>query len=163
MPSDDEIVPSDDEIDTELALTIVGYDRSEQYPEWSNASMRVAYRAGWEDGALAERERPPAEVERLRTDSLLLGQANYLLAKIVAAANLSAIDGDDGFVESYNLPVGPIQKAIPFLNEQGIVVTEDGQICRGGGGEHDPECEDRGRYDRFEGVDYCAGCGAAQS
>lgn len=35
--------------------------------------------------------------------------------------------------------------------------------AKAAGGEHDPECEDRGRYDRFEGVDYCAGCGAAQS
>jgi hypothetical protein len=72
------------------------------------------------------------EVERLRAESAkhrrLSGQANYLLARIIAAANLSAIDGDDGFVASYNLPVGPIHKAIPFLNEQGIVVTNDGQI-----------------------------------
>lgn len=42
--------PSADEIDTELELAIMGYDRNEKYPEWSNAAMREAYRAGWEDG-----------------------------------------------------------------------------------------------------------------
>lgn len=57
-----------------------------------------------------------------------LARANYLLARIVAAANVGAIDGPDGFIESYNLPVGPIHKAIPFLNEQGIHVTWDGEI-----------------------------------
>ena len=72
-----------------------------------------------------------AELERLYADSRLLGQANYLLAKVVAAANVGAIDGEDGFVESYNLPVGPIHKAIPFLQEQGIVITQDGQIKNG--------------------------------
>lgn len=55
-------------------------------------------------------------------------QAMDLLAEVVAAANLGAVDGDDGFVESYNVPVGPIHKAIPFLAEQGIVVTSDGQV-----------------------------------
>jgi len=68
------------------------------------------------------------ELERLYIDRRLSGQANYLLARIVAAANLGAIDGADGFVDSYSLPVGPIHKAIPFLQEQGIVVTVDGQI-----------------------------------
>jgi hypothetical protein len=76
-----------------------------------------------------------AEVEKLRAvaakDRRLSGQANLLLARIVAAANLGAIDGADGFIESYNLPVGPIHKAIPFLHEQGIVVTNDGQIKNG--------------------------------
>lgn len=42
--------PSDDEIDAELELSIMGYDRRENYPEWSNAAMREAYRAGWVDG-----------------------------------------------------------------------------------------------------------------
>lgn len=42
--------PSKDEIDGELELAIMGYDRNDKYPEWSNASMREAYRAGWEDG-----------------------------------------------------------------------------------------------------------------
>lgn len=72
-----------------------------------------------------------AEVEHLSANRRLLGQANYLLARIVATANLGAIDGTDGFVDSYNLPVGPIHKAIPFLQEQGIVVTTDGQIKNG--------------------------------
>lgn len=62
-----------------------------------------------------------------------LSEANDLLARIVAAANVSAIDGEDGFIESYNLPVGPIHKAIPYLARQGIVVTADGQIRRAPG------------------------------
>lgn len=72
-----------------------------------------------------------AEMERLYVERRLYGQANLLLARIVAAANVGAIDGADGFVESYNLPVGPIHKAIPFLQDQGIVVTLDGQIHNG--------------------------------
>lgn len=76
-----------------------------------------------------------AEVDRLRaenaTNRRLSGQANYLLARIVAVANLGAIEGADGFIEAYNLPVGPIHKAIPFLAEQGIAVTQDGQIKNG--------------------------------
>ena len=40
----------DDEIDRELMLEIACYDPTENYPEWSNASMRDAYRAGWEAG-----------------------------------------------------------------------------------------------------------------
>ena len=58
----------------------------------------------------------------------LSGQANYLLARVLSVANVSAIDGADGFIERYDMPVGPIHKIIPFLNEQGIVVTNDGQI-----------------------------------
>ena len=44
------VPPSNDEIDAELELAIMGYDRHENYPEWSNAAMREAYRAGWVDG-----------------------------------------------------------------------------------------------------------------
>jgi hypothetical protein len=84
-------------------------ESTERDPEFANALLR-------------------AEIEHLAADRRLLGQANLLLARIVAAANLGAIDGQDGFIESYNLPVGPIHKAIPFLNEQGITVTNDGQI-----------------------------------
>lgn len=79
-----------------------------------------------EDTNDAERVRDA--IRALAVHRRLSGQANLLLARIVAAANLGAIDGADGFIESYNLPVGPIHKAIPFLNEQGIVVTEEGQI-----------------------------------
>ncbi len=42
--------PSDDEIDAELQLAVLGYDRTDKYPEWGNEGMREAYRAGWEDG-----------------------------------------------------------------------------------------------------------------
>ncbi|MDP7721817.1 hypothetical protein [Mycobacterium sp. TY814] len=43
------------------------------------------------------------------------------------------------------------------------VLLAAADAAKAAGGEHDPECEHRGRYDRFEGVEYCAGCGAAQS
>ena len=43
-------VPSREEIDSELSLAIMGYDRTEKYPEWGNDAMREAYRAGFEDG-----------------------------------------------------------------------------------------------------------------
>jgi hypothetical protein len=76
-----------------------------------------------------------AEVARLTEERdkhrKLSGQANYLLARVVAAANISPIEGEDGFVASYDMPVGPIHKAIPFLAEQGIHVTYDGQIKNG--------------------------------
>lgn len=42
----------DDEIDAELELAIMGYDRRDTYPEWSNSAMREAYRAGYEDGVI---------------------------------------------------------------------------------------------------------------
>lgn len=41
---------SDDAIDSELSLAVLGYDPSDKYPVWSNSSMRFAYRAGFEDG-----------------------------------------------------------------------------------------------------------------
>lgn len=60
---------SDGDINVELSAAILGFDPSEKYPEWSNSSMREAYRAGYEDGlrqAIAERDAANAEVERLR-------------------------------------------------------------------------------------------------
>ncbi|QBI98702.1 hypothetical protein SEA_BOBBY_69 [Mycobacterium phage Bobby] len=54
--SDPVKVPSNDEIDAELELAIMGYDRRDTYPEWSNAAMREAYRAGFEDGVRAAQE-----------------------------------------------------------------------------------------------------------
>lgn len=47
---------SDDDIDAELTATLYGYDPGDQYPEWGNAALRDAYRAGREDGRL-ERDR----------------------------------------------------------------------------------------------------------
>lgn len=66
--------------------------------------------------------------ESFSEDHRLAGQGNYLLARIVAVANVSAIDGEDGFVARYDMPVGPIHAAIKYLAEQGIYVTYDGQI-----------------------------------
>ena len=40
---------SDDDVDAALALAIVGFDRNDRYPEWSNSALRAASRAGWED------------------------------------------------------------------------------------------------------------------
>lgn len=60
---------SNGDINEELSAAILGFDPSEKYPEWSNSSMREAYRAGYEDGlrqAIAERDAANAEVERLR-------------------------------------------------------------------------------------------------
>ena len=98
---------------------------------WNSITGRCAC-GGWEgnrvDHGAHQIEQLGAAGWNVVQDRKLLGQANYLLARIVSAANLGAIDGADGFVESYNLPTGPIHKAIPFLQEQGIVVTTDGQI-----------------------------------
>lgn len=59
-----------------------------------------------------------------------LPRALDLLARIVALANISAIDGEDGFVASYDMPVGPIHAAIPFLASHGIVATIDGRVLK---------------------------------
>ena len=40
---------SDEDVDAALALTIIGFDPNDRYPEWGNTSLREAYRAGWED------------------------------------------------------------------------------------------------------------------
>lgn len=47
----DQVKPSDDDIDRELMLVIPFYDPNERYPEYGVNSLREAYRAGWEDGA----------------------------------------------------------------------------------------------------------------
>lgn len=59
-----------------------------------------------------------------------LSEANAILARIVAAANMGALEGEDGFVWGYQMSVGPIHAAIPFLQKQGIVVTLKGEIRR---------------------------------
>lgn len=40
---------TDAQVDAELSTAIPLYDPSDRYPEWSNGSMRDAYRAGRED------------------------------------------------------------------------------------------------------------------
>lgn len=42
--------PDDNKIDAALYDAIIFYDPNDKYPEWSNAMMRQAYLAGWEDG-----------------------------------------------------------------------------------------------------------------
>jgi len=100
-------------------------------PEFADALKRAetAHELGDSDGGTADGPNISSPYPaREGVEKRILGQANYLLARIVAAANLGAVEGEDGFIKSYNLPVGPIHKAIPFLQEQGIVVTLDGQI-----------------------------------
>lgn len=94
------------------------------------AELAAAHRRIAELEAVIAELRERAEEAEAERDQhrKLSGQANYLLARIVAIANISAIEGADGFVASYDMPVGPIHKAIPFLSEQGIVVTLDGRI-----------------------------------
>ena len=48
----DDSEPTDEEIDFDLGCAILGYDPADKYPEWGNASMREAYRAGWEAARL---------------------------------------------------------------------------------------------------------------
>jgi len=57
-----------------------------------------------------------------------LDEANSILARIVAAANKAPLEGEDGFILGYQMAVGPIHAAIPFLQKQGIVVTARGDI-----------------------------------
>lgn len=68
---------SDADVDSALSLSIMFYDPNDKWPEWSNAMMRTAYRAGWDDGysagvdierdeQAATRDALAAEVERLR-------------------------------------------------------------------------------------------------
>lgn len=58
-----------------------------------------------------------------------LEEANQILARIVSAANKGPLEGEDGFILGYQMAVGPIHAAIPFLQKQGIVVTASGEIC----------------------------------
>ncbi len=53
-----------------------------------------------------------------------------VLAHIVSQANVNAVDGDDGFIARYNMPVGSIHKAIPHLARYGISVDNYGGIHR---------------------------------
>lgn len=57
-------------------------------------------------------------------------EALDILAHIVAQANVNPVAGDDGFIKRYDMPVGSIHKAIPFLAKHGIVVDEYGQVHR---------------------------------
>lgn len=52
------------------------------------------------------------------------------LARIVSVANVCAVEGDDGFIAGYDIPVGPIHGAIPLLARHGITVNIDGTIHR---------------------------------
>lgn len=60
-----------------------------------------------------------------------LTEALDVLAHIVAQANVNPV-GDGDFIERYDMPVGSIHKAIPFLARHGIVVDEYGYVHRSG-------------------------------
>ena len=70
-----------------------------------------------------------AEAERDRYAAVIEESLN-VLAHIVSQANVNAVDGDDGFIARYDLPVGSIHKAIPFLARHGIVVDDFGAVHR---------------------------------
>lgn len=58
-----------------------------------------------------------------------LTEALDVLAHIVAQANVNPV-GDGDFIERYDMPVGSIHKAIPFLARFGIVVDVYGYVHR---------------------------------
>jgi len=74
---------------------------------------------------------PPSEADSAGEDGL--GEVLTVLARIVASANTGAIDGDDGFIESYNVMPGPVHAAIPLLARHGIVATWDGALAASSG------------------------------
>lgn len=55
-------------------------------------------------------------------------EALEVIAHIVSQANVNMVEGEDGFISRYDMPVGSIHKAIPFLQRHGIVVDEFGAI-----------------------------------
>lgn len=99
------------------------------------------------DVLLAEVRRQAVEVERLRAgkaeqveradkwldrtqDSITyFTEALDILAHIVSQANVNQV-GEGEWVERYDMPVGSIHKAIPFLQRHGIVVDVYGAIHR---------------------------------
>ena len=73
-----------------------------------------------------------------------------VLARVVSSANTGAINGDDGFVESYNVMPGPIHAAIPLLARHGVVVDQDGLVHRAPS--PTPPARDSGRDEAREAV-----------
>ena len=67
-------------------------------------------------------------------------EAESILIRVVQQANTHAVDGDDGFIAAYHMPVGPVHAAIPFLQGRGIYVDEFGGVHRA-----DPSAHDGGR------------------
>lgn len=58
-----------------------------------------------------------------------LDEALEIIAYIVSQANVNRVmDGDSNFVVRYDMPVGSIDKAIPYLEKHGLVVDDYGAI-----------------------------------
>lgn len=66
---------------------------------------------------------------RYRKAATELSEALEIIAHIVSQANVNPV-GDGDFVERYDMPVGSIHKAIPFLQRRGIVIDQYGYIHR---------------------------------
>ena len=56
--------------------------------------------------------------------------ADEMLNRITTIANISAIPGNDGFIESYNMPVGPIHAAFAYLQRKGYPTPKAGESPR---------------------------------
>ena len=59
-----------------------------------------------------------------------IAEALDILSHIVSQANVNYVEGEDGFIKRYDMPVGSIHRAIPFLHRYGIVVNQYGKIHR---------------------------------
>ncbi len=68
--------------------------------------------------------------EQRLVDAAVLVEALEVIAHIVSQANVNPVDGEDGFIARYDMPVGSIHRAIPFLNRHGWYVDIYGQISR---------------------------------
>lgn len=75
----------------------------------------------------------------VRDDEECLVEALDVLAHIVSQANVNpvvATDKHGEYISRYDLPVGSIHKAIPFLARFGIVVDTYGVVHRSGSARH---------------------------
>lgn len=76
-----------------------------------------------------ETERADKWLDRAQDCIGYFTEALDILAHIVSQANVNPV-GDGDFIERYDMPVGSIHKAIPFLQRHGIVVDTYGGIHR---------------------------------
>lgn len=120
-------------------------DWIESPPEWVDAPWRnhtpapsaVPEAPGPKIGGTVEQhaERADKWLDRTQQRTGQLAEALDILAHIVSQANVNPVfdlDGDDASViRRYDMPVGSIHKAIPFLQRFGIVVDQYGAIHKG--------------------------------
>lgn len=89
---------SDEQVDAELSTAIFCYDPHDKYPEWSNAQMRDAYRAGRED-ALAERRevvtvRSVEELDALPAEAIIKTEGGSVACRFYDGIH-GVVFGDD--------------------------------------------------------------------